>query len=370
MGLCNLYGYLQNKSIKLSDSYNVQIRLDNSEKEPIELYECTSVTLPTIKMKTDVFQYGNNSKTFIYPDYSNFGELELEFNEHYANENVLCIQKFVDICLHKLFDDVTFAYKLNDYIYELVVNVYSNNFAYLINQHVFHHLKLVDYTKYDLDYSSAEIAKWTMKFMFMEYYVQIPVEATAAEVVAIDETPVVESDSGDLADQEAPTQEPGTTPEGPKKQDSSPQAAYDFINKSKLTGNARKEAALAAGITEADYNAGQKMVNQKYAEEKKKKETPASEPKPAVKESRIEAKPEVQQQINEINDLYKTAPGDIEGKKQAQEVLMDMAAHGELTAEGVQKFNEHKTVLQAAQTIHTDTKTAEALVKMAPGLFR
>ena len=172
MGLCNIYEYQKLKSIKLSDAYGVQIRINEGDKDPLILYECTSVTLPTIKMKTDVIQYGNNSKVFVYPDYSNIGELELEFLEHYSKDNALCIQKFVDVCLHKLFDDVAFEYKLDDFIYELIIKIYSNNFGGCILEHVFHHLKLSDYTKYDLDYSSAEIAKWSLKFMFMEYFVR------------------------------------------------------------------------------------------------------------------------------------------------------------------------------------------------------
>lgn len=179
MGLCNIYEYQRLKSIKLSDSYGVQIRINEEDKEPLILYECTSVTLPTIKMKTDVIQYGNNAKMFVYPDYSNIGELELEFLEHYSKENVLCIQNFVNTCLNKLFNDHLFAYKLNDYIHELIIKVYSNNFDYCSIEHVFHHLKLSDYTKYDLDYSSSEIAKWSLKFMFMEYFVRRPHEVEA-----------------------------------------------------------------------------------------------------------------------------------------------------------------------------------------------
>ena len=179
MGLCNIYEYQKLKSIKLSDSYGVQIRINEEDKEPLILYECTSVTLPTIKMKTDVIQYGNNSKVFVYPDYSNIGELELEFLEHYSKENVLCIQNFVNTCLNKLFNDHLFTYKLNDYIHELIIKVYSNNFDYCSIEHVFHYLKLSDYTKYDLDYSSSEIAKWSLKFMFMEYFVRRPHEVEA-----------------------------------------------------------------------------------------------------------------------------------------------------------------------------------------------
>lgn len=178
MGLCNVYEYLQQKTIKLSDSYSVQIRVDDANY--YDLYECTSVTLPTVKMKTDTYQYGNNTKLFIYPDYSNIGEVELEFIEHYTNDNKLSIANFVNICLNKLFDTEHFAYKLDDYINELIINVYDNNFSEVVMQHVFHELKLVDYTKYDLDYSSTDIAKWTLKFMFREYYAGRPAEVYEA----------------------------------------------------------------------------------------------------------------------------------------------------------------------------------------------
>lgn len=178
MGLCNVYEYLQQKTIKLSDSYSVQVRVDDANY--YDLYECTSVTLPTVKMKTDTYQYGNNTKLFIYPDYSNIGELELEFIEHYTNDDKLSIANFVNICLNKLFDTEHFAYKLDDYIAELIINVYDNNFSEVVMQYVFHELKLVDYTKYDLDYSSADIAKWTLKFMFREYYAGRPAEVYEA----------------------------------------------------------------------------------------------------------------------------------------------------------------------------------------------
>lgn len=178
MGLCNVYEYLQQKTIKLSDSYSVQVRVDDANY--YDLYECTSVTLPTVKMKTDTYQYGNNTKLFIYPDYSNIGELELEFIEHYTNDDKLSIANFVNICLNKLFDTEHFAYKLDDYIAELIINVYDNNFSEVVMQYVFHELKLVNYTKYDLDYSSADIAKWTLKFMFREYYAGRPAEVYEA----------------------------------------------------------------------------------------------------------------------------------------------------------------------------------------------
>lgn len=147
---------------------------------------------------------------------------------------------------------------------------------------------------------------------------------------------------------------------------SSPQAAYDFINKSKLTGNARKEAALAAGITEEDYAAGQKLINQKYAKQKPAAPTPAPQSKPV----QIDTSPEVQQFTEQMKQLYITSPNDTEGKKQYTEVMKDLAEHGELTTEKVQKFNQDKKVLETASKFGTSTANAKQLMEMAPFLFK
>ena len=111
MSLCNVYGYLTTKTVKLSDSYQVRLKLDdsdfwssNSPKEnryalktakpengEIELCECTSVTLPSYKPKEEIFEYGNNSKTIIYMDPTSLGDLEIELIEHYSENGTLAI---------------------------------------------------------------------------------------------------------------------------------------------------------------------------------------------------------------------------------------------------------------------------------------
>lgn len=191
MSLCNIYGYLTTKTIKLSDSYQVRLKLDdadfwndNSPKEnryalktakpengEIELCECTSVTLPSYKPKEEIFEYGNNSKTIIYMDPTSLGDLEIELIEHYSENDTLAITNLVNLFLSKLFDEDTFEYKLTDYIPELTVYVFNNVFSTVYLKYVFKELKLVDYTKFDLDYSSADIAKWTLKFSYRSFYV-------------------------------------------------------------------------------------------------------------------------------------------------------------------------------------------------------
>ena len=191
MSLCNVYGYLTNKTIKLSDSYQVRLKLDDSdfwsgnspknnryalktakpENGEIELCECTSVTLPSYKPKEEIFEYGNNSKTIIYMDPTSLGDLEIELIEHYSENGTLTITSLVNLFLSKLFDEDTFEYKLTDYIPELTVYVFNNIFTTVYLKYVFKELKLVDYSKFDLDYSSADIAKWTLKFSYRSFYV-------------------------------------------------------------------------------------------------------------------------------------------------------------------------------------------------------
>lgn len=196
MSLCNIYGYLNGdgiaKTIKLSDSYQVRLRLEDSdfalgvtnaskskyalninqpENNEIELFECTSVTLPAYKPKEDIFEYGNNSKSFIYMDPKSLNDLEIEVIEHYSNNNTLAIQDLVNLFLSKLFNEDTFEYILNDYIPELTVSVFSNIFSTIYLKYIFKELKLTNYTKYDLDYSSTDLAKWTLKFSYRSFEV-------------------------------------------------------------------------------------------------------------------------------------------------------------------------------------------------------
>lgn len=254
MSLCNIYGYLygdeafKGKTIKLSDSYQVRIRLNDSDfaaeeglsdskskfalripqpdHNEVELFECTSVTLPSYKPKEDIFEYGNNSKSFIYMDPTSLDDLEIELIEHYNNDNTLIVQNLVNLFLSKLFDEEAFVYKLDDYIPELTVLVFSNIFCPVILRYVFKELKLTDYTKYDLDYSSTDIAKWTLKFSYRSFYVvEEDPEFRVDEAEDVTEEDV---SSGDTEEKEETTSAPSidvpdpTQTEDKKEQDQTP----------------------------------------------------------------------------------------------------------------------------------------------------
>lgn len=185
MGLCNVFKYSMVKTVKLSDSYSVTIKLDDEdfdiennkyalrilvpENNTIEMVGCTSVTLPSYKTKEDFFEYGNNGKSFIYMDPKSLSDLELEFIENYDRNNELSIQNLVTLFQSKLFDEETFFYKLEDYIPEIKIHVYNNIFTKQVLVYTFQELKLVDYSKYNLDYASSDTAKWTLKFSFRSF---------------------------------------------------------------------------------------------------------------------------------------------------------------------------------------------------------
>lgn len=243
MGLCNVYSYLNDydigKTVKLSDSYQVRIRLNDEDfaegttnrskskyalrilqpqNNEIELAECTSVNIPSYKPKEDIFTYGNNSKSFIYMDPKSLEDLEIELIEHYNSDNTLFVENFVNLCLSKLFDEDKFQYKLDDYIPELTVYVFSNIFNKVYIKYVFQELKLTDYTKYNLEYSSTDIAKWTLKFSYRTFYAVSVVESdyeiynkAAEDTVSIENLPVKETTAPNIATN-APTTEQDVAP--------------------------------------------------------------------------------------------------------------------------------------------------------------
>lgn len=171
--------------------------MDPSGDPYVEMYECISVGLPTYKYKEEIYQYGNNAKKFLIPDYdAGLEDLTLEFNEHYVTREVngkkvqyLAIDDLVRRCMAKLFDMKTFAYKLDDYIAEIKVRIFNNRFSEVVTEYIFNNLKLTNYEKYDLDYASSEIAKWKLSFSYQSY----KVDTINLEPIKFKNTPEVQS---------------------------------------------------------------------------------------------------------------------------------------------------------------------------------
>ena len=329
MSLCNVYGYLTTKTVKLSDSYQVRLKLDdsdfwsgNSPKEnryalktakpengEIELCECTSVTLPSYKPKEEIFEYGNNSKTIIYMDPTSLGDLEIELIEHYSENGTLAITSLVNLFLSKLFDEDTFEYKLTDYIPELTVYVFNNIFTAVYLKYVFKELKLVDYSKFDLDYSSADIAKWTLKFSYRSFYVlsgeenDYAKETEKEERSTAQESPVPTEEAAASAIETPNQAEPASKAPAAYSIDfvpptfETPQQWRDYTKAAAGTGNANNENPVSSNESLLILrNPDDKPVATAKAENSAKEQ---SKPEP-VKEQVTPIVPPVLQQLRQV----------------------------------------------------------------------
>ena len=204
MGLLNVYSYMNAKTVKLTDTYQVFLYLsktdyelllkgantdlnqwtsDYGDNKRIELFECTKVKLPCFKYKEESYKYGNFRRNILIPDYESVNDLELSLLEHYdnpdnvdspnfdgtVNNNLLSVQGYVDLFLNKLFDTEHFAYKLHDYIPQIDVVITTNDFTDTVLTYTFKNLKLTNYSSYTLDYSNNSPIEWSLSFAFQEY---------------------------------------------------------------------------------------------------------------------------------------------------------------------------------------------------------
>ncbi len=304
MGLCNVYNFSKNRTVKLSDAYSVKIKLTDTDKllftgvigkcpwlkqdNTLELPECISVSLPEVSLKSETYKYGNNSMVYVYPDYEKPEDLKIELIEHvvtqYTETNtkyVGVVELLVNIFLNKLFDAATFSYKLNDYIPELRVTVYKNNFKDSVFEYIFKNLKLSTYSKYTLDYSSNDICKWSLSFSYQAYSQEATKEAEEisnqlfgenkavniySEPPAVKEVPPAPEYEPDEPTEEIENTENNTAAIDSPIDNSAERAdelAYKMMRGELGNGKARKEAAKAAGYTDEEIAAAQQIVNQK-----------------------------------------------------------------------------------------------------------
>ena len=304
MGLCNVYNFSKNRTVKLSDAYSVKIKLTETDvllfkgvigkyhwlddNNTILLPECLSVTLPEVGLKSETYKYGNNSRVYVYPDYEKPEDLKIDLMEHVATQYtetntkyVGVVELLVNIFLNKLFDAATFSYKLNDYIPELRVTVYKNDFKAQIFDYVFKNLKLSSYSKYSLDYSNNDICKWSLTFSYQAYF-QEPskeVEEASNKLFGTNKAINIYSENPPIrnipAAPEHETDEPTDTIETAENNtvaidtpvnndaDKIDELAYKMMRGELGNGKARKDAAKNAGYSDEEIAAAQKIVNQK-----------------------------------------------------------------------------------------------------------
>lgn len=278
MGLLNIYKYQTTKTVKLSDSFQVLIKLNPNdygkldEKNPynklmiqpsengyLELLSCTGVTPPSYKFKSETMAYGNNLKTILIPDYESLEPLELEFFEYYETDitgkQILMINELVNLFLNKLFDTEHFTYKLADFIPELIIKVFNNDFTKHILTYRFRDLKLASYSKYDLDYSSNDIAKWTLTFSYMSYQIYNPGDEDDRLIVENDDRIYSINDESEV--EPAPNDDPtnniaSQTPGAHNPYDRSP--VIDPSSKSAYNADKKADATHEEAMSAASYD--------------------------------------------------------------------------------------------------------------------
>jgi len=174
-------------SIKLADSYIVSLKWRETDTEYTVLKSCISFQPPVAKFKKEVQQIGNNSYAFLIPDWE-VDDLTITLQE----DTNLNIGKIVAQMLSYTFDfnDEKWFYKENN-IYQLLIDVYDNNFNRIVYRYDYRYLKLVKYDNYQLDYESDNILQWSLSFAYMyskeiacnidpnEHNVSLPQEAEA-----------------------------------------------------------------------------------------------------------------------------------------------------------------------------------------------
>lgn len=177
----NITDFWHKKSIKLSDAFEVLIKLNPSfDYEP--LVHCTGFTLPKLEYEEETIEYGNVAQVFVTPKYDSCKELILDFYEYMddKNKNYSCtLSKIFDYMGYKLnqkFSDGLMSnygvYNIDKVIPVIDIKVLNNVlWRYKFKYH-FENLKIINYTVYNLDYQNESPCKVTVTLSFETYYKQ------------------------------------------------------------------------------------------------------------------------------------------------------------------------------------------------------
>ena len=150
-------------SIKLPDTFIVSIKWNKTDSDYTVLRSCTQFQPPIVKYKKEIQNFGNNGWAFVIPEWE-VDDVSFTFNE----DTNFSTSKLLSHAMQYLFDfsDDKWYYKENN-IYEILVDVYDNNFNKIIYRYTYRYLKLVKYENYQLDYSNDALTSLSLTFSFM-----------------------------------------------------------------------------------------------------------------------------------------------------------------------------------------------------------
>ena len=276
-------------SIKLPDTFIVSIKWNKTDSDYTVLRSCTQFQPPVVKYKKEIQNFGNNGWAFVIPEWE-VDDVSFTFNE----DTNFSISKLLSHAMQYLFDfsDDKWYYKENN-IYEILVDVYDNNFNKIIYRYTYRYLKLVKYENYQLDYSNDALTSLSLTFSFMYANEQAcDIDPNSSNVPDItdntQDAPTAKSLSQDIAkDYNKPAMKPedanSNTQQDRSNQQTSEQAAAKALEsqKTKMEQDSKTEQVQTPAADKQETNNDKDIVLDNVdnkESESKTKETAATNP--------------------------------------------------------------------------------------------
>lgn len=279
-------------SIKLPDTFIVSIKWNKTDSDYTVLRSCTQFQPPVVKYKKEIQNFGNNGWAFVIPEWE-VDDVSFTFNE----DTNFSTSKLLSHAMQYLFDfsDDKWYYKENN-IYEILVDVYDNNFNKIIYRYTYRYLKLVKYENYQLDYSNDALTTLSLTFSFMYANEQAcDIDPNSSNVPDITDTiqdaPPATSLSQDIAqDYNKPAMKPedaiSNTQQDRSNQQTSEQAAAKALEsqKTKMEQDSKTEQVQTPAVKAPESNDQQIVLDNvdnkanEGAGVKKTKETATTNP--------------------------------------------------------------------------------------------
>ena len=176
--LVNLTKFWNNKSIKLSDAFDVLITASTTEKRMVN---CTGFTLPKLEYEEETYEYGNVAQVFQKPKWDSCKELTLEFTEIMVGNNYsVMLDTIFSAMGYKLNQKYSSGlmtnigtYYIDKRIKQIDIKIMNNKLWKYVYKYHFENLKVTNYSIYNLDYQNETPCKVTMTLSFETYWKEV-----------------------------------------------------------------------------------------------------------------------------------------------------------------------------------------------------